>query len=101
MRKMMPGLVEMFPRVMRRNDTLLLLPVYDAGGTADRSVNSETLAAALVASGVTCHVAPTLDAAHDALRREATENNAGVLLVLGARDPGLPRLAARLAGCLS
>ncbi len=94
LRKMLPQLVEMFPRVMRPGDQLFLLPVYDAGGTADRGVNSETLATALVAKGVPCHVVPTLDAAHDALRDAS--RHAGALLILGARDPGLPRLARRL-----
>jgi len=69
--------------------------VYDAGGTADRSVNSETLAGALVARGVACHVVPTLEAAAVALRE--VSDKAGALLVLGARDPGLPRLAEKLS----
>ena len=95
LRKMLPALAEMFARVMEKEDRLFLLPVYDAGGTADRSVNSETLAAALVARGVACHTVPTLDAAEVALREASRE--VGTLLVLGARDPGLPRLAEKLA----
>ena len=95
LRKMMPGLVDMFARVMGRGDVLFVLPVYDAGGTADRGVNSETLVSALVARGAACHAVPTLDAAADALR--AVSRGVGALLILGARDPGLPRLAGKLA----
>jgi len=95
LRKMLPALAEMFARVMSPRDVLFLLPVYDAGGTADRSVNSETLAAALVARGVACHKVATLDAAEAALR--VASHGAGALLILGARDPGLPRLAESLS----
>ena len=44
LRKMMDALAEMFAETLRPQDRLVLLPVYDAGGTADRSVNSDALA---------------------------------------------------------
>ncbi len=96
LRKMLEGLVEVFARVCRPVDTLLLLPVYDAGGTADRSVGSDVLASQLSDKGVTVIVVQTLDVAEDLLRAKAVPG--GVLVTFGARDPGLPRLAARLAG---
>ncbi len=97
LRKMLDGLAGMFRRVCRPQDTLLLLPVYDAGGTADRTVGSDVLASLLSAEGVTVSGVPTLEAAESRMRERAAEG-AGVLVTLGARDPGLPRLARRLAG---
>lgn len=96
LRKMIEGLVEIFARVCRPADTLLLLPVYDAGGTADRSVGSDILASQLREKGVTVVAVQTLEAAESLMREKAAKN--GVLVTFGARDPGLPRLARRLAG---
>ena len=96
LRKMLDGLVEMFTRVCRPADTLLLLPVYDAGGTADRSIGSDVLASLLRAKGVTVSGVLSLEEAESRMRAQAS--TAGVLVTFGARDPGLPRLARRLAG---
>jgi UDP-N-acetylmuramate--alanine ligase len=96
LRKMMGGLVEAFGRVCRPCDTLLLLPVYDAGGTADRSIGSDVLASLLRAKGVTVSGVQSLEEAESRMRAQAS--TAGVLVTFGARDPGLPRLARRLAG---
>lgn len=96
LRKMMDDLVPMLARVTRPIDRLFILPVYDMGGTADRSVGSETLVARLAARGVSAQTVPTLAAAEAALRANAARGT--VLATFGARDPGLPRLAARLGG---
>ena len=93
LRKMMDALAAMFGEVARPCDRLLLLPVYDAGGTADRSVNSDALAARLPA-GV-CELVKDLDAACDWCRAHAGDYEAFV--TCGARDPGLPALAARIS----
>jgi UDP-N-acetylmuramate--alanine ligase len=95
LRKMLEGLVAVFARVCRPADTLLLLPVYDAGGTADRSVSSEVLASQLSEKGVNVFTVSTLEAAEDLMRAKAAAG--GALVTFGARDPGLPRLARRLA----
>ena len=93
LRKMMKGLAEMFNAVVRPCDRLLLLPVYDAGGTTDRSLNSDALLARLTcpAEAVT-----DLDAAEARIRDLARPGTA--VATFGARDPGLPALARRLAG---
>lgn len=96
LRKMMDALAEMFRRVMRPQDALLLLPVYDAGGTADRSVNSDALAALLADAPGKVEVVPDLEAAEAVLRARA--GAFGAIVTAGARDPGLPVLARRLAG---
>ena len=93
LRKMMDALAEMFDEVARPCDKLLLLPVYDAGGTADRSVNSDALAARLK-PGV-CELVPDIDAAFDWCAAHRGDYEAFV--ACGARDPGLPGLAARIS----
>ena len=96
LRKMLDGLAEMFPRVCRPQDTLLLLPVYDAGGTAARNVGSADLASRLRAKDVNVLLCDSLEEA-EAQMREAASKGADALVTFGARDPGLPRLAKRLA----
>ncbi|MDD5705153.1 MAG: Mur ligase domain-containing protein [Kiritimatiellae bacterium] len=96
LRAMMDGLTESLAQVVRPRDKLLLLPVYDAGGTADRSVNSTALLAHLRARGVPAAAVNDIGAAEVTLRAAASPGTA--LLICGARDPDLPRLARRLAG---
>ncbi len=95
LRNMLDGLVATFARVCRPQDTLLVLPVYDMGGTADRSVRSEQLVECLAAKGTPVQQVATLEDAETILRAAATPGTA--LVTFGARDPGLPRLAKRLA----
>lgn len=96
LRKMIDDLEVVLARVVRPQDLLLVLPVYDMGGTADRSVGSDALLKRLVAKGVPVQAVATLDDAETALRAAAAPATA--LVICGARDPGLPRLAARLGG---
>jgi len=94
LRKMMDALVQMFRETLRPCDLLLLPPVYDAGGTTDRSVNSDALAAKLEGSPV--RFVEDLETAESILRTQAPAF--GAIVAAGARDPGLPVLARRLAG---
>ena len=102
LRKMMDALAAMFAETVRTCDKLLLLPVYDAGGTTDRSVNSDALAGAIADrssigpsdSGIVELVAD-LDAAYAWCAAHKGEYAAFV--TCGARDPGLPALAKRLS----
>jgi len=91
LRKMMEPLAQMFVRMMRTQDALLLLPVYDAGGTADRSVNVDALAARVPGA----REVKDLNEAEAVLRKLAPA--VGAIVTAGARDPGLPVLARRLA----
>jgi len=95
LRKMMDDLVNMFATVCTDNDKLLLLPVYDAGGTASRDVSSEDLASKLIVKGVKVELLKDLECA--GIRMRELSSGFGVLACFGARDPGLPKLAARLA----
>lgn len=94
LRKMLEALAAMFRATLRPCDELLVLPVYDAGGTTDRSLNSDALVARLNASSV--RFVEGLEDAETHLRTHAPAF--GALVVAGARDPGLPVLARRLAG---
>lgn len=95
LRKMLNALTDMFAQVCRHQDRLILLPVYDAGGTANRSVSSGDLAEQLHLRGVNVQLANGIPEAEAIMR--AAANQAGVLATFGARDPDLPRLAQRLA----
>lgn len=99
LRKMCAALATMFAETIRPQDRLLLLPVYDAGGTTDRSINSDALATAIAAAdaavGARVSVVADLDAAQDWCAAHPTAF--GCFVTCGARDPGLPVLAQRLA----
>jgi len=96
LRKMLDSLAVMFNDVIRPQDHLLLLPVYDAGGTAVRDVNSQDLAAKMRSGAVT--LVPDLDSAYDWCA--ANGSAYGAFVTCGARDPGLPALARRINYCL-
>ena len=102
LRKMMDALAAMFAETVRACDKLLLLPVYDAGGTTDRSINSDALVGAIAArnsSGSSdsriVELVPDLDAAYAWC--EAHKGDYAAFVTCGARDPGLPALARRLS----
>ena len=94
LRKMMDALAEMFAEVVRPQDALLLLPVYDAGGTTDRSINSDVLAGKIGSPRV--ELVGDLDAAFGWIA--AHRGGYAAFATAGARDPGLPLLAERIAG---
>ena len=93
LRKMLDALAAMFDATVRPCDRLLLLPVYDAGGTTDRSVNSGALAAKLRPGA--CELVADLDAAYGWMAAHAADY--ACFATCGARDPDLPVLAGRLA----
>ena len=93
LRKMLEALAVMFNEMIRPQDQLLLLPVYDAGGTTDRSINSEALAAKVTRN---VKLIADLDCAYDWCA--AHRDTFAAFVTCGARDPGLPILAKRLSG---
>ena len=91
----MDALAAMFREVVRPQDALLLLPVYDAGGTADRTVASSDLAAKVAG-------ATAVGSFEEALEWISSRKGAyGGFAVCGARDPFLPDLARRIANAVS
>ena len=102
LRKMMDALAAMFAETVRPCDKLLLLPVYDAGGTTDRSVNSDQLVGAIASRSSRgssdsriVELVSDLDAAYNWC--EAHKGDYAAFVTCGARDPGLPVLAKRLS----
>jgi UDP-N-acetylmuramate--alanine ligase len=85
LRFMMDDLVSLFHDLLRPCDRLYLLPVYDAGGTADRSVKSADLAVRIARSNArnVANRQSVIDAAGRWGDRPAT------WVVSGARDPTL------------
>ena len=91
---MRADLAAMFAAELRPHDLLVLLPVFDAGGTADRSVRSEDLASDLDDLGLHAECVDSPDAARRLASHWARPGD--ILATLGARDPALPRLARGL-----
>jgi UDP-N-acetylmuramate--alanine ligase len=92
-------LIEMFRRALRPGDHLLLSPIYDAGGTADRSIRSEDLVQRLRAEGVEVSLAATREDATHAIRDGARAGDR--VVVMGARDDTLPMFARRILDVLA
>ena len=96
LRKMMDALAAMFVETVRPCDKLLLLPVYDAGGTTDRSVNSDELKVEVEKKGgQRIELVSDLEAAYAWCA--AHKGDFAAFVTCGARDPGLPVLAKRLS----
>ncbi len=98
LRAMLDPLADAFAAACRAQDRLWLLPVYDAGGTADRSMDSGGLADRLRARGVPAALA----ADYEELGAElaCTARVGDTVLIMGARDPYLPAFARDLAARL-
>lgn len=92
LRKMLDELAQMFNETVRSCDKLVLLPVYDAGGTADRSINSDALAKKIDAAKIVS--VANLDEAYDWIVANRTKFSA--VATCGARDPNLPILARKI-----
>ena len=95
LRKMKDALATMFAKTLRPQDRLLLLPVYDAGGTTDRTIQSDALLAAMGGAASRVTLVESLDAAFAWCRANGAPF--GCFVTCGARDPHLPDLARRLA----
>ena len=90
------GYVRVFSTRLRSGDELCLLPVYDAGGTTDRSIASDDLAARISSQQV--FVFPDRRILLDHLRQTARPGD--VITVAGARDDTLAELAATIASAM-
>lgn len=84
-------LVATFRDGLRPTDRLLLAPIYDAGGTADRSIQSEDLVKELRAAGVNARVGTTRETSAEAIALGTHPGDRAV--VMGARDDTLPEFA--------
>ena len=89
--KMKKDMAETFRTVCRPDDRAWILPVFDAGGTANRTIRSESLVSEIGDFAAGRIFSVSVDAAAAAVAAEARQGDA--ILVMGARDPGLPALA--------
>lgn len=91
---MMDELSRAFAGLAGHDDRVLILPVYDAGGTADRSIHSGLLVERLARAGAPAEAVKD----YDDLRRRLMElaRPGAAILLMGARDPVLPVFARRL-----
>lgn len=84
----------MFAEELTSDDMLFLLPIYYAGGTAQKDISSDIIAGLVRDKGKTVS-APRDRAELVALIKQHT--GAGdVVLVMGARDPSLPALVEEI-----
>ena len=90
LRSMLSDLVDAFAESLCEQDQLVVLPVYDVGGTADRTIGSDALVAELCQRGVRAS-GLGVDEAIERIGRSATPGD--VIMTMGARDPGLPVIA--------
>jgi len=95
---MMEELAVVFGEICRPDDRLMILPVYDAGGTADRTVRSEMLVEKLRTRGVIASSVAGYSEALEAVLETARSGD--TVVVMGARDPGLPHLARTILKAL-
>jgi UDP-N-acetylmuramate--alanine ligase len=92
-----PELRELLPRVLRPQDRFAYLEIFYAGGTVTQDVSSRMLAADLPRD-FDCGYAPDHLAAVDWIRDEARAGD--TVLIMGARDPALARLARAVLAAL-
>ena len=85
-----PDLNELLPTLLRPADRFCYAEIFYAGGTVAKDISSRLLADDLPAS-LACGYASD----HDAVRRwvSAEAKPGDTVLILGARDPDLPKLA--------
>ncbi len=91
------GFIDVFLNRMRKADHLYLLPVYDAGGTANRSISSEDLAAKLTSKQARAF--SSREEAAVSLKSNVKAED--VVIVAGARDDTLSDWAYQLTRELS
>jgi UDP-N-acetylmuramate--alanine ligase len=95
-RFLLTELAASFSMSLAASDNLFFLPIYDAGGTADRSISSAALAAKISGPKVSC--------AKD--RKEVVEQVArmaragDVVAIMGARDDTLSAFAKEIAAAI-
>lgn len=88
-------LADSFAAVCKPGDRLYLLPVFYAGGTANKTITSDEFAALLRERGVRAEAVPDYTVLAERL---AVAQRGDAILGMGARDPELPLFARRMAG---
>jgi len=76
------------------SDSLYLLPIYYAGGTAQKNISSEDIITGLGAVSFKARAVQDRDALLNALKTDARPGDC--ILLMGARDPSLPGLVRKI-----
>ncbi|HXJ80622.1 MAG TPA: Mur ligase domain-containing protein [Candidatus Methylomirabilis sp.] len=93
-----PELRELLPRLLRPQDRFCYAEIFYAGGTVARDLSSRVLAGDLPPE-LGCGYAPDHAAALEWIQNEAQPGD--TVLIMGARDPDLPRLSRAVFSALA
>jgi UDP-N-acetylmuramate--alanine ligase len=88
-------LTDTFRRLCRAEDILFILPVYYAGGTTSRKIDSEEFVRGLVEARISAKYLTDYQKLHAELESLATPGD--TILLMGARDPQISEFARMLA----
>ena len=80
----------------RQQDSLYLLPIYYAGGTAQKDISSEDIIQGLGRVGFKAQAVSDRDELLSGLKVDAKSGDC--VLLMGARDPSLPALVKKIVG---
>ena len=83
-----------FRTVFRQQDSLYLLPIYYAGGTAQKDISSEDIINGLGPVAFNAQAVSDRDELLTRLKADARPGDC--VLLMGARDPSLPALARNI-----
>ena len=83
-----------FRTAFQQQDSLYLLPIYYAGGTAQKDISSEDIILGLGPVVFTAQAVKSRDALLDGLKADAKPDDC--VLLMGARDPSLPALVRKI-----
>ena len=86
--------VATFRTAFREHDSLYLLPIYYAGGTAQKDISSEDIIEGLGSVTFSAQAVKGRDELITKLRADARPG--ACVLLMGARDPSLPALAKKV-----
>lgn len=86
--------ISTFQTVFGRKDSLYILPIYYAGGTAQKDISSKDIIDALNPASFSAQAVDNRDELLIRLKRDAQPGDC--VLVMGARDPSLPFLVKRI-----
>ena len=89
------GYVETFAGNLRRSDQLFLLPIYFAGGTAEKDISSQDIVDAIAESGGSAALLPERRGIFGVLGRWQS------YVIFGARDDSLSDYAEEIASALA
>jgi UDP-N-acetylmuramate--alanine ligase len=88
--------IAVFQNVFRKNDILYLLPIYYAGGNAEKNISSEDIIKELGRVPLIAQAVRDRDRLLTKLKADAGPGDC--VIVMGARDPSLPALVKKIVG---